>query len=88
MGHLFACFCMEMSLKPYMNCKFAYPLPHCYLWHRSGKHASSYIDDNTEWFCIQVLYSQTLRLCRDRLDDHIHVDEYTPGKCLSISYWR
>lgn len=44
------------------------------------------------FFCqslqLEVLYSQTLRLCRDRLDDHIHVDEYTPGKCLSISYWR
>ncbi|XP_075216294.1 mediator complex subunit 14 isoform X3 [Lycorma delicatula] len=44
------------------------------------------------FFCqslqLEVLYSQTLRLCRDRLDGHIHVDEYTPGKCLSISYWR
>ncbi|XP_012271319.1 mediator of RNA polymerase II transcription subunit 14 isoform X2 [Orussus abietinus] len=44
------------------------------------------------YFCqslqLEVLYSQTLRLIRDRLDDHIHVDEYTPGKCLSISYWR
>ncbi|XP_015606309.1 mediator of RNA polymerase II transcription subunit 14 isoform X2 [Cephus cinctus] len=44
------------------------------------------------YFCqslqLEVLYSQTLRLIRDRLDDHIHVDEYVPGKCLSISYWR
>ncbi|KAK0164402.1 hypothetical protein PV328_003035 [Microctonus aethiopoides] len=44
------------------------------------------------YFCqslqLEVLYSQTLRLIRDRLDDHIHVDEYTPGKCLLISYWR
>lgn len=44
------------------------------------------------YFCqslqLEVLYSQTLRLIRDRLDDHIHVDEYTPGKCLSVSYWR
>ena len=44
------------------------------------------------FFCqslqLEVLYSQTLRLCRDRLDDHIHVDDYTPGKCLSISYWK
>lgn len=44
------------------------------------------------FFCqslqLEVLYSQTLRLCRDRLDGHIHVDEYIPGKCLSISYWR
>lgn len=44
------------------------------------------------FFCqslqLEVLYSQTLRLIRDRLDDHIHVDEYTPGKCLSVSYWR
>ncbi|KAL1123440.1 hypothetical protein AAG570_002520 [Ranatra chinensis] len=44
------------------------------------------------YFCqslqLEVLYSQTLRLCKDRLDGHIHVDDYTPGKCLSISYWR
>ncbi|XP_020281468.1 mediator of RNA polymerase II transcription subunit 14 isoform X2 [Pseudomyrmex gracilis] len=44
------------------------------------------------YFCqslqLEVLYSQTLRLIRDRLDDCIHVDEYTAGKCLSISYWR
>ncbi|KAG8316635.1 Mediator of RNA polymerase II transcription subunit 14 [Homalodisca vitripennis] len=44
------------------------------------------------FFCqslqLEVLYSQTQRLCRDRLDGHIHVDEYSPGKCLSISYWR
>ncbi|KAJ8949024.1 hypothetical protein NQ318_005198, partial [Aromia moschata] len=44
------------------------------------------------FFCqslqLEVLYSQTLRLMRDRLDDHIHVDEYVPGKCLVVSYWR
>ncbi|CAH1119203.1 unnamed protein product [Phaedon cochleariae] len=44
------------------------------------------------FFCqslqLEVLYSQTLRLMRDRLDDHIHVDEYVPGKCLTVSYWR
>ncbi|EEZ97239.1 Mediator of RNA polymerase II transcription subunit 14-like Protein [Tribolium castaneum] len=44
------------------------------------------------FFCqslqLEVLYSQTLRLMRDRLDDHIHVDEYIPGKCLTVSYWR
>ncbi|XP_018576450.1 mediator of RNA polymerase II transcription subunit 14 [Anoplophora glabripennis] len=44
------------------------------------------------FFCqslqLEVLYSQTLRLMRDRLDDHIHVDEYIPGKSLTVSYWR
>lgn len=44
------------------------------------------------FFCqslqLEVLYSQTLRLMRDRLDDHIHVDEYIPGKGLTVSYWR
>lgn len=44
------------------------------------------------FFCqslqLEVLYSQTLRLMRDRLDDHIYVDEYVPGKCLTVSYWR
>lgn len=44
------------------------------------------------FFCqslqLEVLYSQTLRLMRDRLDDNIHVDEYGPGRCLTVSYWR
>nr|CAD7429019.1 unnamed protein product [Timema monikensis] len=44
------------------------------------------------YFCqslqLEVLHSQTEQLRRNRLDDHIHVDDYTPGKCLSISYWR
>ncbi|XP_066259212.1 mediator of RNA polymerase II transcription subunit 14 isoform X2 [Euwallacea similis] len=44
------------------------------------------------FFCqslqLEVLYSQTLRLMRDRLDDHIHVDEYIPGRTLTVSYWR
>lgn len=25
---------------------------------------------------------------RDRLDDHIHVDDYVAGKGLTVSYWR
>uniref|UniRef100_A0A8D8N5P3 Mediator of RNA polymerase II transcription subunit 14 n=2 Tax=Culex pipiens TaxID=7175 RepID=A0A8D8N5P3_CULPI len=37
---------------------------------------------------MEVLYTQTLRLMRDRLDDHIHVDEYIPGTKLTVSYWR
>ncbi|XP_055589648.1 mediator of RNA polymerase II transcription subunit 14 [Uranotaenia lowii] len=37
---------------------------------------------------LEVLYTQTLRLMRDRLDDHIHVDEYIPGTKLTVSYWR
>lgn len=44
------------------------------------------------YFCqslqLEVLYTQTLRLIRDRLDDHIHVDEYIPGTKLTVSYWR
>ncbi|XP_058460254.1 mediator of RNA polymerase II transcription subunit 14 [Malaya genurostris] len=44
------------------------------------------------YFCqslqLEVLYTQTLRLMRDRLDDNIHVDEYIPGTKLTVSYWR
>lgn len=44
------------------------------------------------FFCqslqLEVLYTQTLRLMRDRLDENIHVDEYIPGAKLTISYWR
>lgn len=34
---------------------------------------------------IDVLNTQTLRLMRDHLDDHIHVDEYIPGTKLTVS---
>lgn len=44
------------------------------------------------YFCqslqLEVLYTQTLRLCRDRLDDNIHVEEYIIGSKLTVSYWR
>ena len=31
---------------------------------------------------------QTLSLMRHRLADSIHIEEYTVGRCLLISYWR
>ncbi|KAL9692522.1 hypothetical protein quinque_015923 [Culex quinquefasciatus] len=34
---------------------------------------------------MDVLYTQTLRLMRDHLDDHIHVDEYIPGTKQTVS---
>lgn len=37
---------------------------------------------------LEVLYTQTLRLINDRLDENIHVDEYKPGAKLTVSYWR
>lgn len=44
------------------------------------------------YFCqslqLEVLYTQSLRLMIDRLDENIHVDEYIPGSKLTISYWR
>lgn len=44
------------------------------------------------YFCqslqLEVLYTQTLKLMMDRLGDDIHVDEYTPGNRLTLSYWR
>lgn len=44
------------------------------------------------FFCqslqLEVLYTQTLRLIMDRLEDNVHVDEYVPGWKLTVSYWR
>ncbi len=37
---------------------------------------------------LEVLHAQTLRLCRDRLGNHVRVEEYIPGRCLTLSYWR
>lgn len=45
------------------------------------------------YFCqslqLEVLYTQTLRLNYERLDDNnINVEEYVPGVKLTVSYWR
>lgn len=44
------------------------------------------------YFCqslqLEVLYTQTLRLMIDRLEENVHVDEYIPGVKLTVSYWR
>ncbi|XP_053601349.1 mediator of RNA polymerase II transcription subunit 14 [Plodia interpunctella] len=44
------------------------------------------------FFCrslsLELLYTQTLRLCRDRLSRHLQVDKYIPGQKLQVSYWR
>jgi mediator of RNA polymerase II transcription subunit 14 len=37
---------------------------------------------------LEVLHSQTMRLCLERLRDYIRVEEYIPGRALTISYWR
>ena len=37
---------------------------------------------------LEVLYSQAQKLVADRLGDYIRIEEYKPGACLTISYWR
>lgn len=44
------------------------------------------------YFCqslqLEVLNTQALRLRRERLYEHINVDDYVPGAKLTVSYWR
>lgn len=37
---------------------------------------------------LEVLQNQTLKLCMQRLGRDVRIEEYRPGKCLTISYWR
>ena len=40
---------------------------------------------------LEVLQNQTLKLCRGRdgrLRRDVRIEEYRPGRCLTISYWR
>lgn len=37
---------------------------------------------------LEVLHSQTKRLCQERLGDLIRVEEYITGQRLTISYWK
>ncbi|XP_076370105.1 mediator complex subunit 14 isoform X1 [Tachypleus tridentatus] len=43
-------------------------------------------------FCLslqlEVLHSQTVRLCRERLGEFITIEEYVAGNWLVLSYWR
>lgn len=36
---------------------------------------------------LEVLHNQTLKLCMKRLGKDVRIEEYRPGKCLTISYW-
>lgn len=57
-----------------------------------NKNALAEVYNCLHFFCqslqLEVLYTQTLRLMIDRLDENIHVDEYIPGSKLTVSYWR
>ena len=35
---------------------------------------------------LEVLHNQTLKLCMQRLGKDVRIEEYQPGKCLTISY--
>ena len=37
---------------------------------------------------LEVLHTQVMRLCQDRLGLYIRVEEYILGRALTISYWR
>lgn len=43
-------------------------------------------------FCLslqlEVLHAQAIRLGRERLGDFIRIEEYSPGKKLTILYWK
>lgn len=37
---------------------------------------------------LEVLYSQVLSLCRQRLGDLVSIEEYTVGRSLILGYWK
>lgn len=37
---------------------------------------------------LEVLYSQVLKLCRERLGDLVTIEEYTVGRSLILGYWK
>ena len=37
---------------------------------------------------LEVLHAQTQKLIFERLSDYVRVEEYVPGRCLTVSYWR
>jgi mediator of RNA polymerase II transcription subunit 14 len=37
---------------------------------------------------LEVLQNQTQKLCMQRLGEYVRIEEYRPGRCLTVSYWR
>ncbi len=37
---------------------------------------------------LEVLYTQVLKLCRERLGDYLVIEEYVVGKSIILGYWR
>lgn len=37
---------------------------------------------------LEVLYSQVLKLCRERLGDLVRIEEYSVGRSLVLGYWK
>jgi len=37
---------------------------------------------------LEVMYSQLLLLCRDRVRDYLNIEDYVVGESLIISYWK
>ena len=37
---------------------------------------------------LEVLNSQVLKLCRERLGDHVTIEEYVLGRSLVLGYWK
>jgi mediator of RNA polymerase II transcription subunit 14 len=37
---------------------------------------------------LEVLYSQVLKLCRERMGEFISIEEYTVGRSLVLGYWK
>ena len=65
---------------------------HAFLFHKLIYSIFSQVYNILHFFAqslqLEVLYSQALRLKRDRLGSHIMVEEYVPGGHLCLSYWR
>lgn len=37
---------------------------------------------------LEVLYTQVLKLCRERLGEYLIIEEYVVGRSLKLGYWR
>lgn len=37
---------------------------------------------------LEVLYSQVLKLCRERLGEYLSIEEYVVSRSLTLGYWR
>ena len=82
--------CLTIPLVPHLQVHYLHQLVSSYLADSARPLHDIYtiLHSFSQSLQLEVLHSQVVQLCRDRLGDNVRVHDYQPGRLLSVAYWR